>query len=277
MRVISLFISDLGYYSRVLDLQNSVDWQNLNTSINQGLPPHNPNGTILDQAVLQRLTNLENNLYARIYDDPSLRLRAMQVLTDLTTDFATHQPRIDNIRAYYRIFRPGGKVTTSLEITLAQIKATRFDRYTRFANITGLTVPHSFKAWRGQRSLEDVQDVATAWSDGTPLRNQQKALAAWSLTPTTAQRFATQNQTSGVIFQAEIPFALTFADKFLDGHRFINPFWEQNEIICGDVHSENRPILTQAESAKVFFQGRLFTYGQRDELFDALHAVGVSW
>lgn len=277
MRVISLFICDLGYCSLVLDLQNSVDWQGLNHSINQGLPPHNPNGTILNQAVLQRLTNLENNLYAHIYNDSSLRFRAMQVLTDLTTDFATHHPRIDAVRAYSRIVRPGGKVTTSLEITLAQMNATRFDRYTRFANITGLAVPQSFKAWRGQRLLQDVQDVATAWSDGTPLKNRQKALAAWSLTPNTAQRFATQNRTFGVIFQAEIPFTLTFADKFLDGHRFINPFWEQNEIICGDVHPENRPILTQAESAKVFFQGRLFTYEQRDELFDALHAAGVSW
>lgn len=160
----------------------------------------------------------------------------------------------------------GADPQNALEQTIVDIYTSRPERWERLAQKMGLdSVPENFQLFRGVSSEFFVEAVVNAWRDNTSSDMQIPAyeLSSWSLTRETAGGFA-RDPNAAVIFEANVPFERTLADKYVDDGSFISSFSHENEVVVAI--SEKNTLSTEKNKATVKFQGETYTYAERERL-----------
>lgn len=169
--------------------------------------------------------------------------------------------------AYTRVKLQGNPPATPLEQTLVDLLGTRKARWGRLAAAEQMAVPDAFKLYRGVDGEYAVKAVLDGWLDpaaktmDVPLYD----LTSWSLRRETADQFALQAD-ANVIYQAQVPFEQTVADKYVDGGAFVRWCFDQDEVVVGRVGGGLRiPV----QDATVQYKGKTYTYADRQALAEA--------
>jgi hypothetical protein len=125
---------------------------------------------------------------------------------------------------------------TSIQTALIDLFATRRSRWDHLAKQLGIAMPDAFRAYRGvsvsPTQVNRFADIIRILK-GNPkayIPVSQRSLGSWSLAFDAARRFATVGE-YGLIYEADIPFGLTLADKWLDDADFIYRFGSEEEVI----------------------------------------------
>lgn len=169
--------------------------------------------------------------------------------------------------AYTRVKVQGHQPATPLEQTLVDLLGTRKARWQRLAAGEQLAVPDAFKLYRGVDGEYAVKAVLDGWSNpaATTMDVPLYDLTSWSLRRETADKFAVQ-EAANVVYQAQIPFEQTVADKYADGGAFVQWCFDQDEVVVG------RPqggLRIPVQDATVRYQGKTYTYADRQALAEA--------
>lgn len=219
----------------------------------------------------QHLRELSDRYYGDLYRDSGLQRRAGELISGWSEDRQANPYRQEVVDAWTKALR-GKWPETAVEETVAELYATREERWERLAERIGVETPVGFRAFRGVRGDTFVGDVVEAWrNEGKPyMLARQREAASWSLRPRTAMNFATgigRHTQAGVILDADVPFEQTLADKLVDDGRFVVPFRAQWEIIVGS----DRPndVLVPTHRVVVVFRDRQYLFEDRKALMAA--------
>lgn len=254
-----------------LHLAHEPHWRDYNNWLDEGFEGIIKKQHALTYKALALEAKREPHFLELYGNDQARRSRAVEFVQTLTDDMLENPKRaaLQNKIMCVLADRPG------LDINVGTFLRTRGERWQRLAERAGKPAPTGFRAYRGDHSIEDVLDVAYAWKyDQTLSRLAKGFVGSWSLEPDTAQHFSELSgaQHPGVIYAADIPFDLTYADKLVDGSAFINPYWHQNEIVCGGVDPYS--IACRADLTLVRYQGVVYTQKQSQALLQKLERNG---
>ena len=147
----------------------------------------------------------------------------------------------------------------------------RWDNLAKEANLPA--VPDSFTLYRGTKSFENeghhmLNWALVAWQDETTdyMRVLSHELASWSPNEGSARKFMSERE--GVLWKADVPFELTYFDKWVDDGGFITTFGSENEVIAGG--PTKNAIATRKRDIVVKYRGIEYYYPDRKELFKAV-------
>lgn len=216
--------------------------------------------------VLRELAALRQ-AFAWLYQDDDLQRQAEHLVEEWTRDFEYNPNRIAIRKAWSSVLSDA-PWESEWDISVGATLATRKARWERLSGRYRIKMPSVFRAYRGVKGIPFVQAVVSAWQqDAERLEVRQRELASWSLNPSVAVRFASDPRAS-VVYAADIPFELTLADKWVDGGRFIAPYYWQYEVIAGS--SLPNGLLALAKLTRVCYQNTWFTYDERARLIERL-------
>ncbi|MBF0107206.1 MAG: hypothetical protein HQM16_17990 [Deltaproteobacteria bacterium] len=129
-------------------------------------------------------------------------------------------------------------------------------------------MPRGFHAYRGifgPRAERTLVKVVEAWQESKPaMQMPQEGIASWTLSQNIGEHFASMppvGRIVGILFEADIPFNYTLADVWVDTEGFPNAY--EKEIVVGLL---NGNLEIPKEHIKVAYNGKLYTYGDRNEL-----------
>lgn len=234
-------------------------------------PPPAAAKTILDQDGNPIKPSLKEHIYQDLFQDPDLQERAVKLLSGWTSAYSSSITQTEMRKAFSKIMA-GQAPESPLEHTIFDIYTTRRERWLRLSDKLGLDgVPESFQLYRGTHSKRILEAVVTAWKDTQYSEMQVPAheLSSWSMSRATAQSFAFDSEHS-VIFEAQIPFERTLADKFVDDGTFISPFFGEQEVVVAT--AQKNGITTPKDKVTILFQGKQYDYSQRADLIKAWDA-----
>jgi hypothetical protein len=199
-----------------------------------------------------------------LYNDPELYGRAHKAVGGWVMGGKNKVALRD---AYTRVAVQGQVPATPLEQTLVDMLTTRKARWGRLAASEQLPMPGAFKLYRGVDGEYAVKAVLDGWlaPGGTTMDVPLYDLTSWSLRRETADQFALK-QAANVIYQAEIPFEQTVADKYVDGGAFIQWCFDQDEVVVG---RPRQGLRIPVQDATVQYQGKTYTYADRQALAEA--------
>jgi hypothetical protein len=204
---------------------------------------------------------------APLYADQDLYTRAHALVNGWV---AGGKDQIPLRKAYTRVVVEGQAPASPLEQTLVDMLATRKDRWARYAQRQGLAMPDAFKLYRGVDGEYAVKAVLDGWMDPAAKTMEVPLydLTSWSMQYETADKFALQTA-ANVIYQAEIPFSDTVADKYVDGGAFIRWCFDQDEVVVGKPRGG---LHIPLQDATVEYKGKQYTYANRQALAEAWKA-----
>ena len=221
---------------------------------------------LVDQLVERRLGELEDFL-GPSYNSKAEQASAEKLVEYWTRDFEANIERLLIRKAFSDILK-GKTPISSWEIDVAVTLVSRRARWENLTEKVGIAFPDAFLCYRGVKGIEYVQELTDAWLDDSEfLAVRQHELASWSLSKSSAERFAVDPH-AAVIFIAEIPFEQTLIDKWVDGGRFVIPYYKQYEIVAG--YDEPDGIVANSTRSEIFFRGKRYTYAEKRELFKLL-------
>ncbi|MDB5095658.1 MAG: hypothetical protein JWM80_79 [Cyanobacteria bacterium RYN_339] len=201
---------------------------------------------------------------APLYADQDLYTRAHDVVGGWV---AGGKKKVALREAYTRVAVQGNAPAAPIEQTLVDMLTTRRARWERLATREHLPMPEAFKLYRGVDGEYAVKAVMEAW--GNPAAQTMEVplydLTSWSLRRETADAFALQ-EAANVIYQAEVPFGNTVADKYVDGGAFIRWCYDQDEVVVGKPRGG---LQIPVQDATVQYQGKTYTYADRQALAEA--------
>lgn len=236
-----------------------------------GTPPVQPlvkpDGTPVKKA-------LKDEIYSSIFANDPLRDRTIEAFTQWTATYSQSEVQQQMREAWTGVIQ-GKPPESALEKTLFDVYTTRQQRWSRLADKLGLAgPPKEFQLYRGVHGDRFVESVVQAWRDsgGSDMQVPVHTLSSWSLTRNTAESFAGSG--TSVIFEAQVPFARTLADKFVDDGSFITSFSRENEVVVA--LSEQNGLSTPKDKVTVTYQGKSYSYAERASLiqaWDAAHAA----
>lgn len=235
---------------------------------------------LLDEAQLAKLDarlNAINDLSAEgkalrtefhrpIYADDDLQERAFKALNGWVLGGKGKKALLEaagNLEA-------GKAPATDLEKTVHELTATRRARWQRLSEREGVPMPDRFKLYRGVRGDYALDEVLRGWmldpAHDIPISHHE--VMSWSTNRQTAEAFMSGSPAS-VLYQAEVPFEQTLADKFVDGGSFVALCPDQNEVV---VKAAKDSLRVPKDQIQVVYKDRTYTYADRHELFEAWHA-----
>jgi hypothetical protein len=216
--------------------------------------------------------SLKEHIYTDIFQDTELRDKTIETFGQWTATYSASDTQKQMREAWSNIMK-GQDPSTPMEHTVMDIYTTRKARWERLANTMGLdAVPKEFQLYRGVSSEFFVEAVVKAWRDtsSTDMQIPAHELSSWSLTRNTAEGFGS-NPNASVVYEANVPFERTLADKFVDDGTFITSFSRENEVVVA--LSEKNTLTTPKDKATVKFQGKTYTYAERASLIAAWDAA----
>jgi hypothetical protein len=216
--------------------------------------------------------SLKEHIYTDIFQDTELRDKTIETFGQWTATYSASDTQKQMREAWSNIMK-GQDPSTPMEHTVTDIYTTRKARWERLANTMGLeAVPKEFQLYRGVSSEFFVEAVVKAWRDtsSTDMQIPAHELSSWSLTRNTAEGFGS-NPKASVVYEANVPFERTLADKFVDDGTFITTFSRENEVVVA--LSEKNTLTTPKDKATVKFQGKTYTYAERASLIAAWDAA----
>jgi hypothetical protein len=202
--------------------------------------------------------------HAPVYADPAAQARAGKALGGWVFG---GQGKVDMIQAFKKVGVEGRAPASELEQAVAELAGTRKARWERLAAQTGVAAPEAFHLYRGVNGDYAVEAVVRAWADPSAkaMTVPTHELASWSLDRGIAEAFG-DSRTASVIYEADVPFAKTLADKWVDGGPFVRLGLEQQEVV---VAGAKDAVALPVARAKVVFRGKTYTYADREALVDA--------
>lgn len=135
----------------------------------------------------------------------------------------------------------------------------------------GIDAPDGFRVFRGMRGKEVVQAVSEKWLDEThiDMRVASKLLSSWSMSTAAGREYSFDRYpNASVLFSADIQFANTIADKWVDDGSFILPCFRECEVIVATADVDE--IIVAKRDVQVMFDYRTYRYEDRQELANAL-------
>lgn len=178
-----------------------------------------------------------------------------------------------SLRTQAKAVLAGKAPTTDTGRKLKRVLDTRAARWQAAAQAAGVDVPSSFRVYRGVRdgTGDFLQDVYEAWRDNaTEFRVRAKEMASWSFNRQTAINFAGGGSQS-VVYQADLPFAQTFADQLIDDSSFLSSFFGEHEVIS--ITAQPNAIVGDPRAVTVRFGGRVYTWADRADFIRAWEAA----
>lgn len=167
------------------------------------------------------------------------------------------------MRQQARMILAGKAPTNRVGELMQRALNARAGRWQAAAQAQGIPVPGAFRVYRGVKDHDGrfLQDVYEAWKAGADtMMVRSHEMASWSLHRQTAVSFASGGGQS-VVFQADLPFAQTFADQLVEDGTFISQFFGEHEVIS--LTARPNMIEGSARGASVRFNGRIYTWDQR--------------
>lgn len=215
---------------------------------------------------------LKEHIYGEIFRNPALRDTTIKAFTRWTATYSNAGVQKEMRQAFASIMK-GKAPSTPLEKAVFDIYTTRQDRWARLADTAGLGgVPKDFQLYRGVKGERFVSAVIDAWRDtkGPDMQVPAYELSSWSLTRNIAESFAGSSD-AAVIFEAQVPFERTLADKYVDDGSFITSFSSENEVIVAT--AESNGLSTPKDKVTVTFKGQKYSYAEREALIQAWDAA----
>jgi hypothetical protein len=171
-------------------------------------------------------------------------------------DHWTAQPSdVPKIAGEWLNLMNGIRTGTNYQQALIDLINTRRSRWQHLANQLGMNMPDAFRAYRGVHidpahigniTQEIIKALQNDLEAHIPVI--QRSLGSWSLDLQAASRFATAHP-FGVIYEDDIPFDLTLADKWLDDADFIYRFGREEEVVVLS-DADNKPIPVMAKKIR---------------------------
>ena len=197
--------------------------------------------------------------YGELYRNETLQEKAHDGLKKWVMGGRDQQQIRD---AFLGLLDRQGQASNPTEEVVRDLMATRKTRWERLAGQFGTEVPESFHLFRGVRgnyALEElVQALETPGRRTLTLSNH--TVASWSTEVSQAKRFADAPAAS-VIYEADIPFHRTLADKWVDGSGFLMWCPDQNEVVVAA-----RNLEIPLDRFEATFRGRTYRAADREAL-----------
>jgi hypothetical protein len=217
---------------------------------------------------LSEFTNSETNkkredYYGTIFQDSDLQKRVTELINGWTFGGKGKGAAIE---AYRNIIVEGKGPSTPDEQTIYDMMATRKERWERLSEKLGIEVPDTFHLYRGVRGNYSVEALVSAWSDekSEDMIIPNYELSSWSLDREVAEKFG-EGPEPYVIYEADIPFERTIADKWVDGAGFVTFCPDQDEVL---VSATKDSIKVPKDLTAVLYKGKTYSYENRKELID---------
>lgn len=140
--------------------------------------------------------------------------------------------------------------------------------------------PEFYDIARGLHGKDYAKQVANAWADDS-IENVTLdcyALASWSLDPKVGTRYSKKSTTGVNMRWKHCPSGNTVWDQVTDDSSFITSFGpngsggHEAEIIAGPGHDKG--ITLPKVDHEINYHGKIYTYAERYELFDAMKENG---
>lgn len=231
---------------------------------------------ILSQDALQKLNasvepladmmadEAREQAFKALYQDADLQHAASEAITQWVMGGKDQVP----IREAFAALKQGGD--HPMRETVEQLLETRKARWDRLAAQQGLERPTHFRLFRGVQSEHAMEELVQAWE--TPgrkgLQLQHHSVNSWSTNPSVAKDLFASGGDTAVVYQADIPFGRTLADKWADGAGFLKWTPEQDEVIVA-----TKGLTVPAEQVRAVFQGKTYGFEDREALIAAWRAT----
>lgn len=213
--------------------------------------------------------------YEGIFGGDDELLKADNKLVDDWTSTYSNHPNQAAMRKSWEKVLQGEAPTSNVDKAVADTVVSRKERWERLSQQTGIPVPESFTVYRGVKGKEFVDSVVKAWSDDTAnaVQLRHHTLASWSMDKSVANSFAKSGSSAtSVVLETDVPFDMTFTDKWADDGNFIKTFGGENEVIVGTMMPDSMAI--PKDKVTVNFDGKTYTYAEKDALISAWNAQG---
>lgn len=167
--------------------------------------------------------------YGALYGDAELQDRANRLLKKWVTG---GNDQLAVREAFSGLLDHGGQARTPTEQVVRDLLATRKTRWERLAGQFDARVPETFHLYRGVRGDYAIEELVQALEQPgrRSIALSHHTVASWTTDPAQARRFA-DSPAASLIYEADIPFEKTLADKWVDGSGFLLWCPEQNEIM----------------------------------------------
>lgn len=210
---------------------------------------------------------LRADFHRPIYADVDLQGRATETLHRWVLG---GKDKLAVQEAFTNVAFAGKSPNNDMERTLLELVATRRDRWQRLSAREAVPMPDQFKLYRGVRGDYAVDEVLRGWlNDGTSAVSiSHHELTSWSTNRQTAETFMSGTP-AAVLYEADIPFEQTLADKWVDGGSFVAWCPDQNEVV---VSAARDTLSVPKERIQVTYQDRTYSYAERHDLLRAWNA-----
>jgi hypothetical protein len=202
--------------------------------------------------------------FVALYRDPELQKLASEAVTQWVMGGKDQVP----LREAFAAATKGGD--HPLRETVEQLLETREARWDRLAARHGIERPTHFRLFRGVSSEHAMEELVQAWE--TPgrkgLQLQHHSVNSWSTNPSVANDLFAKGGEVGVVYEADVPFRRTLADKWADGAGFLQWTPDQDEVIVA-----TEGLTVPATRVRATFQGKTYGFEDREALIAAWRAT----
>lgn len=232
-----------------------------------------------------RLNQADTRNYdEQIFTDATQKEQVSKALGDWATAYADNDTQAKLRKAWSHIIN-GGEPRNEYESNVEELYLSRLDRWESLAEASGIKVPEKFELYRGAKGEEFVKGVVAAWNDPRSEMMQVPVLelSSWSTDISVAEDFAYMtkelvkpgeeatrpNQSSSVLFRAEVPFERTLGDRYVDP---TGQYLDYEEEVIVALSAPNA-LAVPKDEVVVSFQGVRYTYAERHQLIQAWNAA----
>lgn len=216
------------------------------------------------------LSRLYDDFYSNIFQDVAL-YRGTKDFTrtwtswDRPSDFANRM-----IDAWKRVLS-GQETDAYYDQFLYNLYSSRPERWQRLSEMLGIGTPDGFHLFRGMYGEHMVRAVSEEWLDEThdAMRVPSRLLSSWSMSRAAGREYSfDRHPNASVLFSADIQFANTLADKWVDDGSFIVPCFRECEVIVATADIDE--IVVAKQDVEVMLNYKAYRFEDRHELANAL-------
>ncbi len=222
-----------------------------------------------EQFIAEVTPEIYTGLY-QILESEGVKIETIkEVLTMWTSGKSRQRESLKN--AWQLVIEYSSNITLEAQALRALI-VTRAQRWELLASYLQIPRPSAFRLYRGfdlmnqhfssERRTEIVRDTVNDWCSGRtePRVYPHSNLASWGLTLEATEPF--RRTELGLIYQADIPFAATLADKWIDDSGFLLIPQELEVVVL----NPRLGIEIQSRHIRVVFQNTVYNQSKVSHL-----------
>lgn len=213
-------------------------------------------------------------LYDEVYEHVFQDVRLYRMAKDFTgtwTSWDRPKEFVDRVtESWQRVIRDQANEQYNDEF-LYDLYSSRVERWQRLSNILGIDMPRGFRLFRGVHGEDHVLSALEQWLDDSrsDMRVLSYPLTSWSLSRAAGKDYSFNYYPhASVLFSANVQFANTLADKWVDDGSFILPHERECEVIVATPNNDE--IVTSKIDVQVMFNNETYRFEDRYKLESAL-------